>query len=356
MAESGDSVQTQAEAPSADAVADAVAALTLTAPTPDTFSGVHDALPSFSTVEDLGVFVWHPHSPSNADFKSHAHVTVSDIRDRLEVPDGLVGVPIINISDLRLPVEFKRLTPQSITNRFPNDPGVATALFAAATRGLVVDTVDFVFGGSALNVLSSRNTYNNVYLVQRVGQAIVIGKHSEYTGDLAAKGFQFERFVTGGRMAALSTEDCVVGMQLADVGPFRIFFHAELDAVDADGARVEIKSGNPSRFGVKEMLQMVSSRSSSLLYANCRGNRLLAVQKPALQTVAKWVTEAKRLALQDVLLKTMREIKDMAADISDGEPSQLAFTEDGHVELRARPGLSMLPPADVIATLIGGKE
>ena len=45
-------------------------------------------------------------------------------------------------------------------------------------------------------MLSERSTANNTYLVQRAGQAIAAGKHAEYTSDLMARGFQFERLAS----------------------------------------------------------------------------------------------------------------------------------------------------------------
>lgn len=353
MAETESPEEARAEAPSADVLADAVATLTLAGtspPPPETFIGVHDALPAFNTIKDLGTFVWQPRNPSHEEFKSHADATAEDIHSRLDVVDGLKGIPVLNITDLSLPTTFPRLKPQRMTNRFPNDPGVAAALAAAAARGVVVQEMDFVFGGSTLHVLASRSTGGNVYLVQRVGNAIVIGKHSEYVGDMSAKGFQFERFVTGESMAARATEDSVVGMQLASVGPFRVFFHAELDAVDADGTRVEIKSGNPCRFGEKEMYQMVSSRSSSLVYAECRGDKLCAIEKCGLDKVAGWVPPERRNAMQDAILSTMRELKEKVAELREDEPSQLAFTINKCVELRAHLA-RLLPSVSVIAAL-----
>jgi hypothetical protein len=40
-------------------------------------------------------------------------------------------------------------------------------------------------------------------------------------------------------------------MQLMRIGPFNVLFAADVDAVDAAGRVVEIKSGNPRYFGSK---------------------------------------------------------------------------------------------------------
>ena len=332
-----------------------IEALTLSAPATgaDPFDAVvSNALPAFSTVKDLGIFIWRPQNPKRVDFKPHADTTEQDIASRLVVAPKPTDVPVLHLENVKLPIDFARnIRPQPLANRFPNDHGVAAALAAAAARGIQMNSVDFVLGGSALNVLSTRSTAGKVYLVQRAHNAITIGKHSEYTSDLSARGFQFERLCTGEGMAARANEDCAVSMQLALVGPSRTVFHAELDAVDASGSHVEIKSGNPHKFGSKEMYQMVASRSRTLVFARCQGNTIVEIEQCGIEDVAKWLTDAKRATLQDAILETMRELKELAADISEDEPSQLVFV-NGHVQLSPRPDLSQLPSREVVASLL----
>ena len=342
----------------ADVLTDAVASLTLapasTQPVEETFVGVKKALNAFSTIRDFGTYVWKPGSPSRDELKSHGEATANDILHRIDAGNNPTDVPVLNLKNVRLPVKFLTSRTQFLTNRFPNDAGVAASIAAATSRGLNLDDVDFIFGGSTLSMLSERSTAGNVYLVQRVGQTIAVGKHSEYTSDLMARGFQFERLVTGEKMAAHASENRVLSMQLALVGDFRVFFHAELDAVDVDGTRVEIKSGNPAMFGAKQMFQMVASRSRSLVFAKCQGNRVCGIEKRSIEEVASWVSREKRLVLQQNLLDTMLEIKDLAASIGEDEPSQLLF-RDGHVELRPRPDVALLPPRGVVASIVACK-
>ena len=342
----------------ADVLTDAVASLTLapasTQPVEETFVGVKKALNAFSTIRDFGTYVWKPGSPSRDELKSHGEATANDILHRIDTGNNPTDVPVLNLKNVRLPVKFLTSRTQFLTNRFPNDAGVAASIAAATSRGLNLDDVDFIFGGSTLSMLSERSTADNVYLVQRVGQTIAVGKHSEYTSDLMARGFQFERLVTGEKMAAHASENRVLSMQLALVGDFRVFFHAELDAVDVDGTRVEIKSGNPAMFGAKQMFQMVASRSRSLVFAKCQGNRVCGIEKRSIEEVASWVSREKRLVLQQNLLDTMLEIKDLAASIGEDEPSQLLF-RDGHVELRPRPDVALLPPRGVVASIVACK-
>lgn len=313
--------------------------------------GIVHALPCFSTVRKIGIYVWRPLNPKRGDLKPFSEATEEDFVSRIEIAPRAEDVPTLNLSAVALPVEFVRNPkPQFLPNRFPNDPGVGAALAAAAMRGLDWRTLDFVIGGSGLHVLASCSTSGNVYLVQKVQGALTLGKHAEYTSDLQARGFQFERLVTGERMDGRANEDCIASLQVAMVGPFKVYFHAELDAVDAQGAHVEIKSGNPNKFGAKEMFQMVASRSSKLVYAVCQGNRVVDIMECPLQHVAGWTTAAKRASLEATLLQSLRELKDLAGEVSEDVPSQLTF-EDGRVKLTPRPDLSQLPSRAVLDAL-----
>ena len=67
----------------------------------------------------------------------------------------------------------------------------------------------------------------------------------------ADTGFQFERLVTGGRLEGRHGLIQHESMQLMRVGEFNVLFAADVDAVDAAGRVVEIKTGNPRFFGSK---------------------------------------------------------------------------------------------------------
>ncbi len=67
----------------------------------------------------------------------------------------------------------------------------------------------------------------------------------------ADTGFQFERLVTGGRLDGRHGLMQHESMQLMRMGPFNVLFAADVDAVDAAGKVVEIKTGNPRFFGSK---------------------------------------------------------------------------------------------------------
>lgn len=315
------------------------------APASDFSTGVREAVSSFETLKDMGLFAWHTQPIS--ELKSHAYVTEHEIRSRLDMTAP--AAPRLKVDSICLPVRLSNGTKQLRVNRFPNDPGVAAALAAAAAKGVDARDIDFVLGGSSMHVLAGGSTEGNVYLAQRVGSAIVLAKHAEYTADLGSKGFQFERLITGESPNRAASPDVLIGMQLAKVGSFRVLFQAEVDALDTKGDRVEAKSGNPNRFGVKEMFQMVSSRSGTLVFADCRGDTLKAIRTRSLTEVADWTPKRLRHMLETNLLESMAQLK--SSSLPEDVPSQLAF-EGGKVTLTPRPDLSILPNSNVIEALL----
>ena len=107
--------------------------------------------------------------------------------------------------------------------------------------------VDFVFGGSALDVLANQRVPNDcTYVVCRVPHtnAVIVKKHKVYTCDLTAPGFQFECLVTGNNMENPHNTSFVEHLQLMEIGNFRVLFSAQVDAVDANLAAVEVKISN----------------------------------------------------------------------------------------------------------------
>ena len=158
------------------------------------------AFPKFTLIKKLGIFSWNPGPDCNSRLKPFADVTARDVLSRLQREpvraggaagaDGLaddmqrmalgVGVPQVMHSSVRLPVNFKLdLPPQNFANRFPNDPGYIVPLHAALQRGVSLKDIDFVLGGSALDVLANRTFDPDggcSYLVQSAAGVIVVAK------------------------------------------------------------------------------------------------------------------------------------------------------------------------------------
>ena len=163
------------------------------------------AFPKFTLIKKLGIFSWNPGPDCNSRLKPFADVTARDVLSRLQREpvraggaagaDGLAddmqrmalggGVPQVMHSSVRLPVNFMLdLPPQNFPNRFPNDPGYIVPLHAALQRGVSLKDIDFVLGGSALDVLANRTHVDPQfdpeggcsYLVQSAAGVIVVAK------------------------------------------------------------------------------------------------------------------------------------------------------------------------------------
>ena len=74
-------------------------------------------------------------------------------------------------------------------------------MFVAISRGLNLQDIDFVLGGSSLNCLATRKIQKgDKYAVQRIQGTLVVSKHKHYVTDYSAPGFQFERLMTGANL------------------------------------------------------------------------------------------------------------------------------------------------------------
>lgn len=166
----------------------------------DASKTISQAFPKFALTKQLGIFSWNPGPDSNSRLKPFSDVTAQDVMSRVQSErvgagggagaDGLAddlqrmalgaGVPQVLHSSVRLPVKFMTgLPPQEFTNRFPNDPGYIVPLREALKRGVSLENLDFVLGGSALDVLANR-TFDPEggcsYLVQSAAGVIVVAK------------------------------------------------------------------------------------------------------------------------------------------------------------------------------------
>jgi hypothetical protein len=166
----------------------------------DAAKTISQAFPKFALTKQLGIYSWTPGPDSNTRLKPFADVTTHDVLSRLQGEpvnaggaagaDGLAddlqrmalgaSVPQVLHSTVKLPVNFiSNLPPQEFPNRFPNDPGYIVALRAALQRGVSLKDIDFVLGGSALDVLANRTFDSDggcSYLVQSAAGVIVVAK------------------------------------------------------------------------------------------------------------------------------------------------------------------------------------
>lgn len=351
------------------------------------------AFPKFIPLQDLGLYAWQPGSDSNTALKKFKDVTSKDILPRLDLDrdttdekkekkgdtfdkkegselDELLsqltikttktikrGPPTINYN-LRFPIQFRKNLPkQQFPNSFPNDAGYIVPLFVAIRRGLSLADIDFVLGGSALEVLAHRRIERRTdvpddtkYMLQKVADVIFIVKSKKYVQDYADVGFQFERLVTGGRIEDQHDNAKNENLHLMEIGGFRVLFSADVDAVDDEGNCVEIKSGNPKYFGTKVLFQMISSGAKTLVQADKRGPRLMGVNtRSIVELVAEHrLRELQRL--QDSIIEVLVELKKAQA-ISEDEPTELDFVQQ-QVALKPCANGDVLPKKEVVKELL----
>ena len=347
---------------------------------------MNSAFPEFFLQERLGSFSWSP-GPSNGgrSLKSFCDVTLQDVIGRvvqsdkknikagtgssapavdeaedlverlrsLRVVDG--DIPEINYSSLRFPIMFRADLPaQKFPNRFPNDPGYVVPLYVAATRGLALKDVDFLLGGSALEILANRSIDDDCsYLLQRVKNVIVMAKSKDYVQNYADVGFQFERLVTGAGIGDLHGKIKHENLQVMRIGTMKVLFSADVDAIDASGNVVEVKSGNPRYFGSKVMFQMLSSGAQSLVFADKRGSSLNGIIKRTIDELMEEHAQSQRLRMQRNIVSALTAIKEKSAEISESFPCRLVLTGAEGILLQPRPeSESLLPKVEVVDALL----
>ena len=237
-----------------------------------------DRFKQIELTKDLGHYVWS----TVGEATENRNLTAEQVLQHIVSPDDAVASGIQNpktISRPSLPVSLPNLRAPTYPNLFPMDPGYIVPLRVARDRGVDLSTVDFMLGGSALNVLAEQNTSSTTYVFRKVGRTIVLGKRNAYEKDFGKTGFRFERLLTGE-----ATDDVTApahsfeSLRLLRIGPFRVLVSADIDAQTEDGI-VEIKSGNPRYFGTKLMFQMMSSGASELHYAIKNRNRITGVAR-----------------------------------------------------------------------------
>lgn len=192
------------------------------------------------------------------------------------------------------------------------------------------------------------------YIAKRVTgtQCILVVKRKEYMQNLADVGYQFERYVTGREMSDTSSFECVEYMHLAKVGQYKVLFRAEVDAIDSEGNRVEVKAANPRYYGTRVMFQMISSGSSSLCQGAKYGGTLTRVTMKSLSQVSRDALMYPNTVgrLESNILAGMEALKEQIKDDSD---YIIAF-ENGSLKAVKQDSneFAVLPNEDIVDQLI----
>ena len=237
-------------------------------------------------------------------------------KSKMVILDGVkpaILPKLVDLSKIPCPMllhDPRAIPPQWLDHRFPVDQGYLVPLYVAVQhRGVKLEDIDFVFGGSTLEILATKKITlqgprdDLLYLVQKLpypsgagtasaGAAgkkqkvpIFMSKSSAYRQNYAEVGFQFERLVTGQPMDGRHSPNLVESMRLMKIGGFTILFSAEVEAVDPETETVvEVKAGKASKFGSKVRSWMRSVGNSQRWigsYVGCDRSGTHNIQKHA---------------------------------------------------------------------------
>ncbi|CAE8636820.1 unnamed protein product [Polarella glacialis] len=304
------------------------------------------SLSAFESVTDLGIYCWNPAGiPTRRSFQD---VTVEDVLKGVRDPDGALPDKIVSIDRVKLPVSFVDLIPQHVENVFPYDAGYIVPLFKAVQRGLKLEDIDFLLGGSSLNILAQKEPIENdtKYITQKCPgtDVILMCKHKAYTQNYAEPGFQFERLLTGRKMNDSHDLKKFEKLHVMTVGTYKVLFSADVDAVDDAGEAVEMKTGNPRFFGMKVMFQMMSSQSKTLIQGQkdtrCRPPSITSIRKRSLQDMMSEHGVEALARAQNNILEGLTELKN--------SPMLARY---GVAEVDFSRGQIMLQPSDTAGVL-----
>ncbi|GAX23405.1 hypothetical protein FisN_15Lu126 [Fistulifera solaris] len=304
----------------------------------------------FRPISDLGFFEWKPdlkvHSPFNK-------VSVDELKRQLDVK----GAPalLVETRSIRFPVALSYLSPQIYKKQYPlSNYEIVGVYVATKIRGLQLDEIDFVFGGSTLSMLANENENGKKYLVTKIpGTSVgLIAKDDEYDLNLADSGFQFERVVTGKRIDAREEPTFTEHLQLMQVGPFKVLFIAEADALK-DGEPVEVACSSPYYWGIKKCLQCVSSGSPVLCHGTkYRGSTITSITMKALSAMYESNSVQLRKA-QKHIINALVDLKEQLENSTHSGDSEISFSYTGKINLRDQRGPSkLLPSFDLVKELL----
>lgn len=219
-----------------------------------------------------------------------------------------------------------------------------------------VQNLDFVFGGSILEMLATCNTNNQPFIATLIPstKCIMIANRKQYAKNLAQLGFQFERFATEKSMSDTSDTSSTDHIQTIQIGNKTVLFVAEVDAVDEDLFPVEIKTSDPTNWGLRTMFQMISNGSTKLFHGERHGWSVKNITLKSLSDVAEYSLQHSIFdvgALQSNILDGMNTI---ASQVKDSGLYRVVFsgkTMELVLESNARQ-YALLPPDNVVEKLI----
>jgi len=221
--------------------------------------------------------------------------------------------------------------------------------------GVDLKQIHFVVGGSALNMLNEQQIDTDTkYVVQRYRNMIFVVKHKPSVQNYADIGFQFERLVCGGKFEDKHDLTIFEHMQILEIGEHRVFMSAEVDGTTEERLPVEIKANNPSYWGYKTTLQMVSSGSTFLVHGRKKGKtQLVGIDKWTLDQVVKKAGSKDSWArVQAKILQGLDSLALACKDLDEDKIYEIIWN-GGLKVVFLNEKIEILPQKEVIHELLG---
>jgi len=296
----------------------------------------------FRRLRDLGFVAWQPPLTEKLKYKSLGNATASEIQAYTRF--GQLPPRIVDIDNISLPLTLSA-NPRKyiVAPRFPYAHIAVAPLYHAFTHCNVdKESIDFVFGCSALEVLVSCRTPKKAapYLVMKVPgtNALMLHYHFQFGQDYAQPGFQFERLMTQQNMQdAHNHVGTTEHVQLMEIGGKRVLMTAEVDGVDAVGNPVELKLGS-SGIGRKVMFQMIGSGSLTLIKGGNDKGIVRSIRSTNLADI-----------MSNVVSEEQNTVAFLETKILDGMNALKAFDDNGYFDngkvyrIEFQPKMTLVP-------------
>jgi hypothetical protein len=322
----------------------------------------------FVPIADCGYYGWNP---LNETPQSLSDVqSADDITRHIDIHQK--PKKLLPLSQLKVPCSFDMsLPPDEHPNKYPfGQYDVASLYVASKYRDVELNEIDFIFGGSTLEMLAKHDV-SNPYMVCRIPTTktnhtlLLVRKCKEYTQNFADIGFQFERYVTTGSMHRNDSIEFLEHMQVMEIGTpkFKVLLCAETDAIDDDDDDgtdndnpMEIKASNPQYWGTKVMFQMISSGSPVVCCGiKGRNNTLTNITMRSLSMVAAdALRNSSYQTLERNIVNGMQALLHQMKDVQDHESYKISFKSNGELSLQhaITRNAIMLPPEKVVKVLL----
>lgn len=310
----------------------------------------------FKCIADLGYYGWHPEGP----YKNLTDVTACEIMQSIDIDMKPPIAESMEALNEQLPKYFASLPPQEYKAKYPHmQPRITPLYVSVKHRGVKIQDVDFLFGGTILEVFANKAIPpGKCYIVTVITgtDIILVAKDDEYIQNYSDHGFQFERLVTGKNLEERHDPSTVHHLQLMEVSGFCVLFAAEVDAMDDHGKTIEITKSNPKWWGTSKMFQMISNGSTTLYSGVNMHGKLIQVEQKSLSSVIRNALRYQSCNnLEENILECMQRLKKslQSLKIKEGHFHEISFDGRGLAlnPLRSKTQ-GLLPPNHVIEQLL----